>query len=354
MESLQRKTNSAFASPEKDSPTKKNATAADTLTASKKGFFQMFTKKKPVEQDLELQAKPNEAETNTKVKQKQKFINRKNIADGRIRLNIFDNDRVPEDYMIDYRDNMYDVLDQNPVRTTSYIENLKSRDFSQINNKEVRQFIESQKQNSDIIPSVGVGNLEHELLELTNSYDNFLAKFFRFFQGLLPGFCIIHLFLVFAASETALILSNYADSCLRIYQIFHIVALLSVVGAFNRYMQARTQYQEAVRCRPMLKEGLGKQVTKYIIASVCFLVVYGIIIYNHEFVAKLSDKAGETSTTDFSSTFGVFRGLSVIKALFASVGWLTLVLAFEDLEAYNPDNINYSDLTGDTSEGEDE
>jgi len=55
-------------------------------------------------------------------KSRQKLINRKNISDGRIKLNVAENDKVPEDYQIDYKDNPFDTLDLNPNRTTSYIE----------------------------------------------------------------------------------------------------------------------------------------------------------------------------------------------------------------------------------------
>ena len=71
---------------------------------------------------MEMQSRPNEADPKPKGKTKQKLVNRKNITDGRIRLNVVDNDRVPEDYLIDYKDNPFDILDLNPSRTTSYIE----------------------------------------------------------------------------------------------------------------------------------------------------------------------------------------------------------------------------------------
>lgn len=65
------------------------------------------------------QTKPTEG---YRSKTKQRLINRKNISDGRIRLNVADTDKVPEDYQIDYKDNPFDALDLNPNRTTSYIE----------------------------------------------------------------------------------------------------------------------------------------------------------------------------------------------------------------------------------------
>lgn len=72
-----------------------------------------------------MPAKPNINEAQPRAKSmKQKAVNRKNIADGRIKLNVIENDRVPEDYNIDYKDNVFDMLDQNPMRTTSYIESI--------------------------------------------------------------------------------------------------------------------------------------------------------------------------------------------------------------------------------------
>jgi len=295
-----------------------------------------------------MQSRPNEADPKPKGKTKQKLVNRKNITDGRIRLNVVDNDRVPEDYLIDYKDNPFDILDLNPSRTTSYIENIKSREFSQINNREVRRFVESQQQ-KDNGPPIQAENLELDLIELSKSFEGFLSKFFRFFQGLLPGFCIIHLFLIFAGSNDQNVLSSYVLSALRIYQILQIVALISVLGACNRYMETKSKYEEAVTYHPQMKEGLRSQLTKYGIASFMFFIVYALVIFNHEFVSKISDQASSINADSFTTSFSVFRVLSVIMAVTSIVGWLTLILAFEEKSKYQMDNINYSDLTGDES-----
>jgi hypothetical protein len=350
MESLQRSPNASFASPNKDSPSKKTLSPGDTFNG-KKGFLStLFNKKKASNGfDIEMPAKPNVNEAQPRAKlTKQKAVNRKNIADGRIRLNVIENDRVPEDYNIDYRDNIFDTLDQNPLRTTSYIENLRSRDFSQVNNREVRRFIENQQQ-KDITPPIYAENLELDLLELSKTYENILSKFFRFFQGLLAGFCIIHLFLIFADSTDQNILGSYVLGALRIDQIIYVVALLSVLGSLTRYMETNNKYADAIRSQSPLKETLSRQATKYLIASLCFLVVYGITIYNHEFVAKISDKASAVNIDDFDDKWNLFRALSVIKAVLAVVGWITLVLAFEEVSQHQVDMIEYSDLTGDES-----
>lgn len=353
MESLQRTPNgSNYNTPMKESPSKKTLSPGDTFNG-KKGFLStLFTKKRNTNGfDIEMPTKPDVPETQMKGKAKQKIVNRKNIADGKVRLNILENDRVPEDYNIDYKDSHLDILDQNPMRTTSYIENLRSRDFSQVNNREVKRFIESQQQ-KDIAPPLYAENLELDLLELQKSYEGVLAKFFRFFQGILAGFMVIHLFLIFAGSDDQNILSSYVLSALRIYQIFYVVALLSALGALNRYIETRTKYNDAVRSQSPLKESLSKQGTKYLIASVCFLIVYGIIVFNHEFVALISDKANTVDIDDFKNKFSIFRVLSVIGALLSVIGWFTLVLAFEEISQHQVDMIEYNDLTGDDSQEE--
>jgi len=349
MESLQKKQQQS-ASSFAESPTKKPLGSSDGFNSSKKGFIsQLFTKKKPsAPTDLEMQSRPNEADPKPKGKAKQKLVNRKNITDGRIRLNVVDNDRVPEDYLIDYKDNPFDILDLNPCRTTSYIENIKSREFSQINNREVRRFVESQQQ-KDNGPPIQAENLELDLIELSRSFEGFLGKFFRFFQGLLPGFCIIHLFLIFAGSDAQTVLGSYVLSALRIYQILQIVALLSVLGACNRYIETKTKYEEAVTYHPQMKESLKSQLTKYAVAATMFFIVYALVIFNHEFVSKISDVASTVNANNFTNEFSAFKILSVIMAIASIIGWLTLVLAFEEKSKYQMDNINYSDLTGDES-----
>jgi hypothetical protein len=348
MESLQRKQQSSASLSE--SASKKGLGSSDGFNNSKKGFIsQLFTKKKPAaNNDMEMQSRPNEADPKPKGKIKQKLVNRKNITDGRIRLNVVDNDRVPEDYLIDYKDNPFDILDLNPSRTTSYIENLKSREFSQINNREVKRFVESQ-QNKDNGPPLQAENLETDLLELSKSFEGFLAKFFRFFQGLLPGFCIIHLFLIFAGSDTQTILSSYALTALRVYQIFQVVALICTIGALNRYIETKSKYVDAVRSHPQVKDSLNNQLVKYGLASLMFFITYALIIFNHEFVSKISDVASSVDANDFTTSFSIFRVLSVIMAVASIIGWFTLILAFEEISKYQMDSINYSDLTGDES-----
>jgi len=351
MESFQKKPTPSFTRLDKESPKKGLNNSEVHNMSSKKSLLSFLTKKRAVEgpEVAEAPPKANEGESRLRAKPKQKLINRKNISDGRIRLNVIENDRVPEDYFIDYKDNPYDGLDQNPSRTTSYIENLRSRDFSQINNREVKRFVESQQQNKDVAPRVGMENLEIELLELSKSYEGFLAKFFRFFQGLLPGFCVIHLFLIFAGSDDQTILNSYVLSGLRIYQIFFVVALISTIGACNRYLETKTRYHEAIRSQPMLKESLGKQKTKYLIASISFFFVYAIIVFNREFVALLSAQAGNVNVNDLDTRFNIFRVLSSIMTLLSLIGWFTLILAFEELSKHQNDAVNYLDLTGDES-----
>lgn len=86
----------------------------------KKGFLSLFSKKKATG-GFESEGN-KQVELENRRQAKQKIVNRKNIADGKIRLDVIPNDRVPEDFLIDYKDNPFDWLDQNPVRTTSFIE----------------------------------------------------------------------------------------------------------------------------------------------------------------------------------------------------------------------------------------
>lgn len=58
----------------------------------------------------------------SKPKKKNRDLNRKNIADGRALMEVKPADLVPPDYVVDYRDNPYDVFESVPLRTTSYIE----------------------------------------------------------------------------------------------------------------------------------------------------------------------------------------------------------------------------------------
>jgi len=353
MESLHHKSpNASFQTPKKDSPSKNTLSPGDTFNG-KKGFLStLFNKKRNTNGfDIEMPPKPDVPETQLKSKAKQKAVNKKNIVDGKVRLNVLENDKVPEDYNIDYKDNHLEILDQNPMRTTSYIENLRSRDFSQVNNREVRRFVENQQQ-KDIAPPLYAENLELDLLELSKSYEGVLAKFFRFFQGILAGFCVIHLFLIFAGSDDQNIIESYVLSALRIYQIFYVVALLSVLGALNRYIETQSKYKDAIRFQSPLKESLSKQKSKYLIASICFLAVYGIMVFNHEFVALVSDKATTVDIDDFKTKFSLFRVLSVLQALFSVIGWFTLVLAFEEISQQQVDMIEYANLTGDDSQEE--
>jgi len=346
MDSFYKKSNASFHS-NKDSPPKAFSPHESTNSAKKTGFISsLFTKKKPAETgDMEMQqTKPTEG---YRSKTKQRLINRKNISDGRIRLNVADTDKVPEDYQIDYKDNPFDALDLNPNRTTSYIENLRSREFSEVNNREVKRFMETQQQkNANLIPQSE--NLELDLLELDKAFDAFLGKFFRFFQGILPGFCIIHLFLIFAGgSSTQSILEGYVLSGLRVNQIFQVVALLCTVGGFNRYIETKGKYQEAIRNQPLMKDRFRSQLTKHLISAISFLIVYGAIIFNHEFVAQLSDTATSIDEADWTTKFSVFRVLSVVMAIFAIIGWFTMILNSDDMSKYQANSINYSDLTGD-------
>jgi len=103
---------------------------ADSQT--KKGFLAGIFggKKRPQageEIELTVKGKPSDVPSQQEVKKskgKSKGITNKNLADGKIRLNVHPQDLVASDYMIDYKDNPFDILEQNPTRTTSYVESI--------------------------------------------------------------------------------------------------------------------------------------------------------------------------------------------------------------------------------------
>ena len=47
---------------------------------------------------------------------------KKNITDGKIKLNIEEEDKVPDEYHIELKENFVDSLDQKPKETSSYLE----------------------------------------------------------------------------------------------------------------------------------------------------------------------------------------------------------------------------------------
>ena len=138
-----------------------------------------------------------------------------------------------------------------------------------------------------------------EYFQVRSNYSNKKKRF-------TIGFCIIHLFLIFAGSSAQTILSSYVLSALRIYQIVQVVALLCALGACNRYLETKSKcnfervsclgtnfkiVDDAVRYHPQMKESLKSQLVKYGIASLSFFIVYALVIFNHEFVSKISDQA---------------------------------------------------------------
>lgn len=64
---------------------------------------------------------------------------------------------------------------------------LKKGTFSAVNGREIKRFIENQQREIEEVRPLGVENLEAELMDVSKFYEGLLAKFFRFFQGFLPG-----------------------------------------------------------------------------------------------------------------------------------------------------------------------
>ena len=80
-------------------------------------------------------------------------------------------------------------------------------------------------------------HMEDDLINLINEMTEFYHKLFFFFQGLLSGLCLMHLLLIYIASNDNL--SNYSTLALRLNQVFHIVSLLAVFGSIYRSMHAK-------------------------------------------------------------------------------------------------------------------
>lgn len=82
-------------------------------------------------------------------------------------------------------------------------------------------------------------HMEDDLINFINDMTDFYHKLFFFFQGLLPGLSLMHIFLIYMGSNENSLLSSYASEALRINQLFHIVSLLAVFGGVYRAMHAK-------------------------------------------------------------------------------------------------------------------
>ncbi len=98
----------------------------DTPDTRKKLGASILGKSKKGDTGIEMKSNNPGEEEQVKVpikkEKKVKSVNRKNVADGRLKLIINETDRVPEGFEVDYRDNPRDVFDQAVSRTTSYVE----------------------------------------------------------------------------------------------------------------------------------------------------------------------------------------------------------------------------------------
>lgn len=76
------------------------------------------TQQGPQPESLDSPAKS----VHSKPKKKSRDLNRKNIADGRALMEVKQSDIVPPDYVVDYKDNPFEMFELTPLQTTSYIE----------------------------------------------------------------------------------------------------------------------------------------------------------------------------------------------------------------------------------------
>jgi len=92
---------------------------------------------------------------------------------------------------------------------------------------------------------------------------------------------------------------------------------------------------------------------KYLVASICNTIVYGIVVFNNEFISILSNSAGTIDAVGLSTRFSAFRYLSCITTGFSIIGWFALIMAFEELTKFQMDMAHHDDVTGDESQEED-
>jgi len=332
-----------------------NSPGADPFRKSMGASKSGWGKKKP-NQTGQSQAEPqNPAATMSEVKpnikeakaKKQKTFARRNITDGRIHLTINDNDRVFEDYVYDYKENPYEVLDQNPVRVTSYIEELKGGNFKQIYNKAVKGLMEQQSEQAQVPSSVE--HLEIDLLELVYSSRSFLGRFFLFFQGLASGLSIINLYLLYLNSDSTQSLSIYSYQALRLNQIFLVVLLLCAIGAIDKSLFLLNKYEEAMRAQKSNLQELRKNYIRTIVASIAFTAGYCMVIFNHEVVSEISVNNGQTAALiNLQTNYQSFQVLSGLIALCSFIGWLALVTIQGEVQTTDiRDQLDYSGLTED-------
>ncbi len=72
---------------------------------------------------------------------------------------------------------------------------------------------------------------ETDLIQFINETTEFLLKLFICFQGLLPGFALVHILMIFMQENDALGLSTYGVYGLRVHQLFHITGTVATYGA---------------------------------------------------------------------------------------------------------------------------
>jgi len=121
--------------------------------------------------------------------------------------------------------------------------------------------------------------------------------------------------------------------------------LISAVGSIDVNIDAYHKYKECQRKTLPNTEVAYSKYRRLTIASICFVIIYLIIAFNHEFVAKLSDVVGATEDEDFSGSFAAFRALSIVAAVLALIGWLCLLSIQDQGKDYIRELPEYQHLT---------
>jgi hypothetical protein len=309
-----------------------------SITNMQNGKKSLFTKKaRPNTGEIELMASqkgengsptgPRTAATPAPNQLKRKrtaFVNRKNVSQGLIYLNIKDDDKVNEEVNLDVRDNFMEILDQNPQRTTSFMENLKTGDFYQIYNTAVVNLRAEKK----VSQPTTFEHIEVELANIVVDYDDFFRKSFVFFQGLLAGLSILHLYLVNFESDDQQNLMSYGRFALRLNQIFHIISLLSCTGALIELLKYYRLYNESRRKQSEDLIERRKIYNIYVVAFILYFICYGVVIFLHEFSAIVSNKIYEINNNDLSSVKGrtvLWKVLNYALTVAAFFAWLLIV-----------------------------
>jgi hypothetical protein len=280
---------------------------------------------------------------------------------------IDDRDKVYEDHVYDYKDNPYDILDQNPVRVTSYVEELKGGKFKQIYNKAVKGLIDNNQEQLGHNPS-SIEHMEIDLMEIIIYSRSFLGRFFLFFQGLTSGLSLIHIYLLYINGDTNssssggfnsvgaayTTMNNYSYQALRLNQLFQLCFLLCTVGSVDKLLFLKNKCEELSRSQSHGLIRARKNYIRTVISAIVFFLGYALVTFNHQTVAALSANYNSANIANYSSQFTIFQVLSIAVALLSFIGWYTVVTIHSEQQQGDTDLQAYTNLTEDSVQEKEE